>query len=179
VRKLPSVWYHGDSSQRDDFDDQHWDRERHQDPNAEGPGIYFTGNRAEAESYGDHIYGGWLKNSFRLMPVKLMTRHMGPTAPLLRFLRSMYKHASPLDRETFLLTWGYEGPGGAKQALSSYYDLSLHEAAIALYRDLYRGDADAWVKAVVASGYDGSATAGGIVKHLIVWNPSRMSIRRL
>ena len=167
-----TTWFHADTSaSRGDFSDQRWAREKSLDPNQEGPGLYFTSEEKDASRYGGHLYSATLSKSFRRMPKK-----PAPT----RFLHSMYAQASAEDKELFLSNWGHEteSPQAIADALSSYQNMTVHEAAVSLYGDMIR-DANMWVRAVVKSGYDGVTLKRKGVQHLVVWNPKKMTITKV
>jgi hypothetical protein len=169
-------WFHGDTDERTHFRDQRWDRDHNtRSPNVEGPGLYFTNDRSDAESYGGFLYEMNLHPSFKLMPRK---------KPTLAFLRTFWEMANEVDRELFLSNWGFENDTNPDQALKKYLGQdTMHNAAVALYGDMIRDPAE-WVAAVRATGYDGVVidrnTAWGHRnrKHLVIWSPEKMSINR-
>lgn len=174
------TWYHG-GSQIHDWRALRWDRDRATaSGNAEGPGMYWTTDRDEAERYVQPddpvIYAAQMRPGFKLAPAR-------PTLPL---LLGLYAAASEDAQAVFLSNWGHEWPAPVavvRQVLTPYTrQATFMDAAITLFHDLFRYDADAYVRALVGLGFDGfiveKGTTGGSARrqHLIVWNPFELAI---
>lgn len=184
-RRQSWAWYHG-GSRVTDWARMVWDRDRTQrDLNAEGPGMYWTSSFDEAKSYappGGVVYRGALKPRFKKLPKKKASITM---------LSALYEQAPREDREMFLADWGQEQESSRAidHALRPYLQYpTLHESFTILYGDLFHHDASAYVKGLVALGFDGVVvpkgstarrpTTGGYGdrKHLILWNLKAMEI---
>lgn len=176
-----TTWYHGGPKIRPGSV-MSWDRDRsRQDLNAEGPGMYFTSSYDEANGYAHAhphgvVYRGKMKRDFHLLPKK---------GANLATLRALYELATPESKEVFLSNWSIEYPapaGDVLRALEPYTrERSLHDALVTLYHDLYRYDANEYVRSLEVLGFDGVAFDKGIIDghhrlHLVVWNPGAMNL---
>ena len=175
-----TIWYHG-GTRITDWRDYRWDRDRTtSDGNAEGPGMYFTTSIEEAVGYLHRmpdpvVYAARLRPSFRLLSGK-------PTLP---FLMSIYAQASAEDQETLITNFGIEYPTSAcavQGVLRNYVHAATKaDAAIQMYRDLFRFDDGAYVEAMREVGYDGFIVprrqAGSRQRdHLILWNVAAVEL---
>jgi hypothetical protein len=181
----PQIWYHG-GKLVSDWSRLRWDRERSvQDLNAAGPGMYWTTDPKEASGYAEEgplgvVYEGVMRRGFRKLPEVQATRALPK-------LQALYARAPEDSQATFLSNWSLEHPASAHEVRSTMqryaYSNSLFDALVALYHDLFQYDADAYVRALQALGYDGYILDKGVRgmpgrrKHLILWNPSAMDIR--
>jgi hypothetical protein len=83
------TWYHGDAVQRESFFGQKMDRDSDRDPNAVGPGIYWTSDERQAHfsnplvlefntedctSYDDHSWKAILSKHFKAKGKRLTTK---------------------------------------------------------------------------------------------------------
>jgi hypothetical protein len=167
VRRNPAssagkVWYHG-GPKLEYLDAIRWDRERGEDGNAAGPGMYWTVDPQEASRYGQHLYRATAKRGFRVMPKR---------RPTMAFVRSLFDAAPPEDRSMFLEDWADRSAG---EALAAYArEETMLGAAVMLYHDLFRYDAAAYV-AAMRTHYDG-VRAGQDDRHLVVWSPEKLVI---
>ena len=165
-------WWHG-GPQMTNWSESWWDRDRTVSSlNEEGPGIYFTTDRQEAEGYGPYLYYA-TPSGFNPLP------HRKPSKA---FLMNLYNSASDEHKELFLSNWGIEG-NNPMEGLSHYlHQDSLLDAATTLYSDLFQYDAQEYIDAMVGMGYDGVIVQKGspgakIRKHMVVWNPRKLIIR--
>lgn len=170
--RLPARWWHGDTNPRLRFEDQVWDRDRSvASANENGPGLYFTSSREQAEAYGPYLFRAG---------VRLGTRLLRPNKkPTLRALMCLWNHANEDDKELFLTNWGLESSASPAPVLAKYVrQNSLFDALVSLYLDLIR-DPSEWVLAMRACGHDGAVVprAYGVL-HLVVYNPSKFLIER-
>ena len=169
-----TIWYHG-GNRVTDWRDYHWDRDRTtSDGNAEGPGMYFTTSIEEATGYlfrmpDPVIYAARMLPTFRVLTGR-------PTMP---FLLNIYAQASAEDQETLVTNFGVEYPASTRavQAILRGYvhARTAADAAIQLYRDLFRFDDGAYVAAMREVGFDGFIVprrqAGSRQRdHLVLWN---------
>ena len=177
-------WYHG-GPRINDWNHVRWDRERStSDLNAEGAGMYWTTDPDEAWGYArGHdpvVYEAEMQPGFRLLPHK---------KPTMAALRSIYDYADAESQEIFLSNWNIEAPASQGQIDSALHhytgQTSLFDAYVTLYHDLFRYDAEAYVSALRALGYDGhvleKGTTGGSKrrKHLVLWNPRALAIQEI
>jgi hypothetical protein len=166
------IWYHGDTGDREHFEDQRWDRDKDQDRNAAGPGIYFTERLDQAQGYGKHVYAAKLTSAFKFMPRK---------KPTLKLLRKFYDAVSREDQYYFLSNWTEE-PDTARPdvVLQKYVDFrgGMIGALLTLRNDLVQDPAD-WIRAARATGYHGYIVQLPEVRHLIVWDPTKLTIRKI
>jgi len=174
-------WYHGDQSCRKSFRDQRWDRPRGQaDPNAEGPGLYWTTDHSEAWGYASPagcIYTGTLKPGVKLL---------GAGGALRPLVRTLVEFAEPEARYTFATNWNVDSDtveDVERIVLRDYVRQEgrhLFNVALALYRDLYSYDASGWVTAVRAAGYAGTLIGGkgmaGDQQHLVLYDLEAMKV---
>jgi len=174
-----TLWYHG-GPLIEDWSEIRWDRERGSaDPNAEGPGMYWTTSLEEARGYGRHLYLAKMLPGFRLMPGH-KKRGLSP-----RELRTIYAMGRPDDQEIFLSNWNVEWPGSPRlldEVLEHYArQRDVLGTFVTLYHDLFRYDAGAFIRAMIALGYDGHSVLKGKasqreIRHLVVYNPAALLI---
>jgi hypothetical protein len=171
-----TLWFHGGPA-IEDWGAIRWDRQRGTaDPNAEGPGMYFTTDKDEARGYGRHLYVATMMRGFRLIPRRKVT-------PIV--LRKLYELASPDDRQVFLSNWNVQQwPATPRQVdlALAHYDKQRQsnlETFVELYHDLFRYDDRAFVRAMVALGYDGHIVGRDPRRrHLVLYNPDAMIITK-
>lgn len=169
-----SIWYHG-GPKLTYLSSIKWDRDRFaSSQNSEGPGLYWTTDRDEASTYGAHLYSATMRPEFRLMPNR---------RPTLRFLMGLYNAAQPEDRECFLSNWDDHVYPSPKSVMIKYSHQNTYlDAAVTLYHDLFRHDADEYV-AAVRELYDGAIVKRGETggskprKHLVCWSPEKLVIQ--
>lgn len=161
-----TTWYHGDRAERSTFRDQRWDRDAATSSlNAGGPGLYFTSKREEAETYGPYLYAGRLRPSFNVMPRR---------KPTMAFLRSIFECASDDDRERFIADYDARDRDDAIRRFLRQ-DTML-DAALMFYGELLRNPEEL-VSCLVSLGYHGAIIPRNYgVRHLVVWDPSKMDI---
>jgi len=180
----PIIWYHG-GPRVTNWEHLRWDRDRHlSSPNDQGAGMYWTTDPEEASSYtykvsDPVVYSATMRDGFRLLPKQ---------KPTLLALYALYELAEPDDQETFLSNYrveDYQSPSREeiRSVLQKFsHQTSLFDAYTSLYVELFRYNADAYVKAMQVLGYDGfiveKGTTGGSRrrKHLVVWNPRKLEI---
>ena len=173
------IWYHGDISKRRSFQGQRMDRDQHVDPNAKGPGVYFTSDKRQAAGYASpngYIYTCEIKTS---KIVKDRTR-IKP-----QLVRKMIELAP--DTDMGLSNWGYGAEGetpierekALRRAIEAYvgFSDSLIDALLTIYGDFYgRSDANIWAANMVKIGIDAYEHKLSAVRHLIVYNTSKIKI---
>lgn len=161
------IWYHGTSTPIPDFADQlRYDRARGQaDPNAEGPGWYWTSSKDDAAYYGRLLYQGKYEKSLGLLQV----RDPVDVISLMRFAES----ANREEKESFLSNWSEAkfSSNLFKRIIREHYtNGDMLECMVVLYHDLFRWDADRYVLAA-SSVADGVRVPKKDVTHLVVWRP--------
>jgi len=173
-------WFHG-GARVYNWSRLRWDRDlTTHSGNAEGPGMYWTTDLEEAWSYVSPedpvVYRATQNPGFRYPPRK----------PTFAKLVELYVQAPPERQEVFLSDWGYEWPAPeaiVRATLAPYSrQNTFMDAAVTLYHDLFQHNADEYVHALLALGFDGfviqRGTTGGSRRrdHLVVWNPFALSI---
>lgn len=165
VDEAVSTWYHGDPIKRTSFAGQKMDRDRRseQGGNENGPGIYWTSEREEAQHYGSWIHTATMKT----IKARILTDRIKATPTL---VSNLIDAAAQERRESALLNWA-ETPGAALPlAVASYVGMrTFADAAVAIYRDIFGYDADAWADAMTSIGFDAYQPADR--PHFIVYNP--------
>lgn len=165
------IWYHG-GPKLSDLKHLRWDRERNkQDQNAEGPGLYWTTDLQEAKRYGSYLYHGTTRPGFRVLP---------QTKPTLAFAKQVFRVSSKQRQNDFLQEWD-DQPLDKVLASYTHHDTMI-DAAVLLYHDLFRYNADEYVHAM-STLYDGAVISfkktafSGPRKHLVCWSPEKMTIQ--
>lgn len=133
----------------------------------EGPGIYFTSDKTDANVYGSFVHEVVLDlRKTKLLPVK-------KTFSIQDVKNLIMK--SP-NADDYLTDWA-ENPQKALQvAAKSIYDSygpnQYKEMVTQVWADFYKYEDKDWLKEMVALGYDGLMVerAGGI-RHFICYNP--------
>ena len=177
-----TVWYHGGPPVHD-WAHIRWDRERGTaDPNAVGPGMYWTTDPVQARGYAhDHadptVYSATKRAGFVEFPRK---------RPALAEIRALYELADPEAQGIFLSNWDVDRDVATRtevdRALLPYVRNSgpLFDAYVTLYHDLFAYDANAYVKALRRLGYDGYVVKMREgVRHLVLWNPEAMKVEEV
>lgn len=175
------VWYHGGTTVQD-WAYYRWDRDRTtSDGNQEGPGMYWTTDLEEAQRYiadeNGALYTGAMKDGFRLLPKR----------PSLGILMKLYQEADEEYQQAWLSNWDIELPASYKEieVIMKKYNSqsSMLDAAVTLFHDLFRFNANEYVRALQAIGFDGAVVARGTTggsrrrQHLILWNIRAMDMR--
>lgn len=173
------IWYHGDTSKRSSFNDQKMDRDQDKDPNAMGPGIYWTESKRQAKGYAypkGHVYTAEIIT-------KKVIKDKTPK-PSRKKIEKMIL-ASP-DLDMSLSNWGY-GDGitskneALNMAIEAYInDDSLIDSLVTVYHDFYgRSESNLWAKNMVKIGIDAFEHQLPTVKHLIVYNPKIIKVKKV
>lgn len=173
------IWYHGDSHKRAKFSDQKMDRDQHMDPNAMGPGIYWTESKKQAKGYAypkGYIYTADITTN------KVIKDKTKPSRPKVKKLIEL----AP-DLDMALSNFGYD-PGysskstALKEAVDTYisFSESMIDAALTVYHDFYqRTKANLWAKNMVNVGIDAFEHKLPELKHLIVYNPTVIKVKKV
>ena len=176
-RPRPSVsglWYHGDASRRQTFDDQRMDRDAHLDKNAWGPGIYWTRDEGQARGYAwpsGYVYAATVRT----------TRVLEDDAPVDPAKVGRFIDLAPADsRETGLSNWHENAAVARRRAVEGYCrsGRDLLDALLGVYNDFYGQDAGAFARAMVRLGYDSCLHHLPEVDHLIVYDPRVIQVVR-
>lgn len=185
-KSLPAdVWYHGDPNQRADFCDQRMDREAFvQDPNANGPGIYFTKDYQQARGYAEP--DGYVYTVRIAMDSGKVIREGEEASDHQKFLFRLLKAAQKLDAEAVWYTvtdYGHEvmDPSGVrdehlKSIIRGWDGLELIDAAVMSYKEFFGRDANAWAKAMVELGALGYIQSQPETDHFIVYDCDAIDI---
>lgn len=162
----PTVWYHGDPSKRTSFASQKMDRDRQNERggNENGPGIYWTSEYDEAESYGKVIHHAMMK----VLKARLLTDTTKATPQNVAKLISLCDKAK---RDDALQNWAETTEEALPLAIRAYVGMrTFADAAVAIYHDIFGYEADPWAKAMVETGFD--AYQPSKRPHFIVYNPA-------
>ena len=161
-------YYHGSDKKISRFVDDFVGGEGSNDQ--AGPGIYFTKDINQAESYGDHIH------VVELNPKKEVSSEEGTYADENELLW-LAKQSD--EWEDSAGGWSKNPEKGVREAVSSAlrYNDSQHEQFSQIWVDFYRYNAKGYVKGMSELGYDMSTVmfdvgGGDDIKNAIVFNPS-------
>ena len=173
-RAIPSdtgrVWYHGDTAHRITFADQKFQNEENW--NAMGPGIYFTSSKEQALGYAGQA--GWVYTAS--FTGKLATDKQRAKVTEIR------KFLAMLDDEgrSYLFSNWDPDPRAAQQAVERAY---TQMDVVSCFADLGRqGGTDygttgrEWCALMAKLGYAGMLHKLPGVEHLVVWDPSGLTI---
>lgn len=173
------IWYHGDTSKRSKFSDQKMDRDQHMDPNAMGPGIYWTESKRQAKGY------AYPKGYIYTAEIRTNKVIKDETKPNRAKVKSLIELAPDLDMA--LSNFGYD-PGYTsksavlKDAIDGYMNFSesMIDAALTIYHDFYnRTRANLWAMNMVKVGIDAFEHKLRELKHLIVYNPKVIKVKKI
>ena len=162
----PKVWFHGDPIKRTSFQGQKMDRDRQSERggNLDGPGIYWTSEYRQAESYGKVIHHATMKVS----KGRLLTDKTKATPQNVANLISL---CDKTQRDAALQNWAETSKEALPLAIKAYVDKSTFaDASIAIYHDIFGYEADHWAKAMVDAGYDAYQPSQST--HFVVYNPA-------
>lgn len=156
---------------RTHFRDQVYDRPQHVDKNAQGPGIYLTTNKEEAQGYAGaagKVHTITLKPGARVMDYK--------RAASRKYLEALIKLAPKTRRDIGLSNWDENPKVAMKRALDTYQsEDEWLQGTLGIYHDFY-GDThpNDFAKANVKAGVD----AVRVGQHLVVYNPEILVIQK-
>lgn len=171
--EIRGQWYHGDLHRRTTFTDQEMDRGQGVDPNALGPGIYWTRDRDQASGYAES--SGWLYTAVMKTTAKRVI--LDKTKPRKDLLAKFLDLAPEESKYYGLTNWGTEPNAARSAAVAAYMDSpSLHDAFSGIYHDFYSHDWKEYGKALIAVGFDAFLHSLPEVDHLVVWNPKIISV---
>jgi hypothetical protein len=184
-KSLPvDVWFHGDPNKRSDFCDQKMDRQAFvQDPNANGPGIYFTKDYGQARGYGE---GGYVYTCRIDSSAGKIIRETDDAEDHQKFLFRLLKRAQSYDAESVwyaVTDYGHEvvDPSGVrdghlKEIIRGWSGIELIGAAVMVYKEFFGRDANEWAKAMSELGMLGFLQSQPETDHLIVYNCEAIEI---
>lgn len=176
------TWYHGDTSARHtlgvndaDFSSQQYQPASNRDPNAQGPGIYFTNLKTQAHGYAypnGFVYSANVDGPF-VTDGQLPTRN-----ELLKFIGMMTVE----EREMLYSNWSENHVTALATILQAYKDSETD--FVSTFVDLGRqagldvfDGGQQWVRRVVqATRYNGFIHKLPRAVHLIVWNPAAIVV---
>lgn len=176
---MARIWYHGDSTKRSSgFHDQKMNRDADRDPNAQGPGIYWTADKEQAKGYAyknGYVYTAEIRSS------KIIKDSTKPNSAVIRKLILL---APKEDLDVGLSNWGYDESGkeSFNQALEAavnaytHQSESLIDSMLMVHHDIYRKEANTWTQAMVKCGIDAYLHKLPAVEHLIVYNPNVIKV---
>lgn len=159
------IWFHGDTSKRENFCDQKMDRDPFiKDPNANGPGIYFTNNYSLARGYASPN-GFIYKVNINTNNKKIIT-DKDKSSNNKKFLFNLIKKAQSIDLESVwyaLTDYGLEIDN--PNLVSDYHImsvinnnlimLSLIDSSIIIYKEFFKRNYNLWIKSMIDLGIIG------------------------
>jgi hypothetical protein len=167
------LWYHGDTSRRLTFEDQRF--QNRDNPNALGPGIYFTFSRPQAVGYAGR--NGWVYTA--TIRGKCVTDRQRMTPEEVRRLVGMFDEEG---RGYLFSNWDEDPRRAMEKILRAYTtDMDLVSAAADLGRQGgldFQRDGRTWAAAMSRLGYAALLHRLPEVEHLVVWDPSALTILR-
>lgn len=164
------LWYHGDTSRRLTFEDQRF--QNRDNPNAVGPGIYFTESREQARGYA--WPRGWLYTA-RIRGRCATGRQRMTASEIQRFIGMLDDEG----RGYLLSNWDEDPRRAMSKVLDAYTQINLTSAAADLGRQGgldFLSDGRTWARAMVALGYVAMVHQLPNVQHLVVWDPNALTI---
>jgi len=155
---------------RTHFRDQVFDRPRHADKNAQGPGIYLTTDKDEASGYAG------TDGKLHTVTLKPNAKIVDYEKPAPRgFLQKLIKLAPKENRETGFSNWDENPHIALKRALDSYsQEDHWLQGTMGIYHDFFGSNPDPFVKANIKAGVDGVRVG----RHLVVYNPEILMIQK-
>ena len=173
TKTKPIVAYHGSETEILNFTDEFVGGKNAVDQ--EGPGIYFTTSKEDAEKYGKYLYKVILK------PRKLLD-----TSPKLK----IHKYTI-ITLAKMIPDWKETAQGWATNPslgiikwadMSIDYNKTEKDLFQQVWIDFYRNNPIDYVRNVVKLGYDGLIINGyntdASIKHIIVYNPAIIEIQK-
>jgi hypothetical protein len=180
-----NIWFHGDSNKRDSFCDQKMDRVPFtEDPNANGPGIYFTKDYTQARGYAepdgyvytvniDHSKGYIIKEEDQASDHK-------------DFLFKLIKKAQAYDPEVVYYTvtdYGYEimnvedvEDEHLNSIIETWDGFGFIDAVVMIYKEFFGREANAWTNAMKDLGALGYIQSQPDTDHFIVYDCEAIEI---
>lgn len=170
-------WFHGDEKKLDHFKDRHLDAEDYsRETNANGPGIYFTRLRWQANGYAGQN-GFVYTATMDLDPSRVLEKKTVPSPSKLKRLIELCPEE---ERQTGFSNFGYDTPHGPAMEIALEYSQNndtMLFAALSILHDFYgRSNNRDWAKAMVEIGYDAYLHKLPQVYHLVVYNPEIINI---
>lgn len=185
--KIPkNIWFHGDPNQRKHFCDQRMDREAFvQDPNANGPGIYFTKDYTQARGY---AYPDGYVYTVKINPnAGFIIKEKDKAKDHKDFLFTLIKKAQEHNPETVyyaVTDYGHEimnvddvTDDHIKSIIENYLsNFNLISAAVSVYKEFFGREANPWTKAMKETGALGFLQKQPDTDHLIVYDCDAIEI---
>jgi hypothetical protein len=185
-KNLDNIWFHGDQQKREHFCDQKMDRVPFmEEPNANGPGIYCTKDYNQAFGYAEpngYVYMVKIdpKAGYVIKKRDKAVNHK-------EFMFDLIKKAQIYNPESVyygVTDYGIEiinvedvTDNHIKLIINKYFSNNkLIDAAVAIYKEFWGRDANAWVNAMVELGMLGFIKKQPDTYHLIVYNCKAIEI---
>lgn len=181
-----NIWFHGDPNKRENFCDQKMDRiPFSEDPNANGPGIYFTKDYGQARGYAQpdgYVY------TVRIDPSKgLVIREQDQASGNRKLLFGLIKKAQDRDPEDVyyaVTDYGYDEVVNVedvrdhhlKSIIKRMDGFELIDAAIVIYKEFFSRDSNSWANAMRELGVLGYIQKQPETDHFIVYNCEAIEI---
>lgn len=171
-------WYHGDPNQRHDFCDQKMDRDRYTaDPNANGPGIYFTKDKDQAYGYAEpngYFYKVRINTDGRKV---ILEKHKASSNK--KFLFKLIKKAQEHDADrVFYAVSDYEYVTEPSEVRDQHIinlinkflaNESLIGACVIIYKEFFN-DANLWAKSMSDLGVAGFIQQQPETTHFVAYD---------
>lgn len=140
---------------------------------AQGPGLYFTSSKNDAEHYGDYIHTVEMAYKPKLLPErKLFSKN---------FVKNFIKQSPNLT--DILSDWAENKSEALHVATNQFFDIygpyEYKDGCLAIWRDFFYGYEKEWCE-FMARKYDGFTndmdTFDGHIQHFICFNPAIVNI---
>lgn len=171
--------YHGSNHLIKNFSTEFVGAEEAKD--MEGPGIYFTTKREDAEQYGEYLY------VLELTPKgKFISDTVSEKKANITILKKLI--TSKEDWESLAQNWSENENIGLKMAIKSFIDYSENEKDVYLsvWYDFFRYNPKEYVDSMANLGFDGVIMNNpyrndynGEFKHFIIYNPNIITIKEV
>ena len=174
ISKKEYYVYHGSNHLINKFSDEFVGAEEATDQ--EGPGIYFTTSKEDAEGYGNYVY------SVKLNGNKFLDDKNSSEKANKNHLLKMIKMSENWREKA--QNYDYNPDIGARAAVNGAveYNETEKDAFLQIWIDFYRYETVDFVRNMVKLGYDGLVVDGyggysdDDKKHIIVYNPNIIEI---
>ena len=167
------TWHHGDQNRRTTFVDQRDRRRGTSDPNALGPGVYWSRDLTLARGYA-FPYGWIYEATMRTTPRRTMTDRSKPTAA---FFGKLIDACPAEVRNDNLANYDENlrvaRAKAVEAALFEVWKGRPLDGAIGIFHEVYGWDAKLFVPAMVKLGWDCYVSPTDI---LVVWNAAIIQV---
>jgi len=162
------IFYHGSNHKVDKLSDEYIGREKAIDQ--EGPGIYFTTSKEDAEMYGKYIY------TVKLNPKKILGKKKSTSVSKFDLIKLIKMKE---DWKMNAQDWSENPEVGVRKAAESSieYNDTDKDVFLQVWIDFYRYSGREYVKNMAKLGYDGIfVPKENGINHFVVYNPLIINI---